>query len=520
MANDIEKSQTAFPEFNPSPVMSFSVDGGLASANHSAHEVAAAIRIEHLPDLLPRDYAGLIQDALETGRSHLGHHSSIGERIFSWSFIPHQEIKLVYVYGNDITDRVDARNIVRETESLFDVLWDNTTDAILCIEPKHLMICGANSSASKLLGYSQSELLRLPYNEIVIGGVTKIKDLSKHNSSPVEPLFQLMTFRARDGKEIQVECSFTIAPHQELNLMYIIARDITERLKDEEALRQRTEQLRQSQKMDALGKLASGVAHDFNNHLAAIIGFHDLLLMDPKLEPGIENRIKEIGRAANRAKILTKQMLTFSRRQQSADSETVDVNAAIVELQQMLERLLDNRYELITDLAAQTCPAKTSRGHLEQVIMNLVVNARDAMPDGGQIHIRTTNISLSESESEKFPDLTAGPYVSLAVSDSGIGMDPETQAQIFEPFFTTKQQGEGTGLGLATVYGIIRQNKGAITVNSEVGVGTTFTVYLPKTTPTVGKAENHTNSDHLSIHDTQKDRIKADKPAAAQENVT
>jgi len=242
--------------------------------------------------------------------------------------------------------------------------------------------------------------------------------------------------------------------------------DVTDRKRAEGALRQ-------AQKVEAIGRLAGGIAHDFNNLLTAILGSTDLLLeMLPPDHPGREEG-QETRKAAVRAADLTRQLLAFSRQQVLAP-QVLDLNEVVADMDRLLRRLLGEDIDLRIVPAQDVGAVRADPGQLEQVIVNLAVNARDAMPKGGKLTIETANATLDESYA------TPGRYVLLAVSDSGVGMDPETQARIFEPFFTTKERGQGTGLGLATVYGIVKQSGGYIWVYSEVGHGTTFKVYLPR----------------------------------------
>ncbi len=238
-------------------------------------------------------------------------------------------------------------------------------------------------------------------------------------------------------------------------------------------------QLRQAQKMEAVGRLAGGIAHDFNNLLTAIEGYTGFLLKSLAPEDKRRNDAVEIKKAAERAASLTKQLLMFSRRQIS-QPRVLDCNAAIGETQKMLQRLIGGNINLTLDLANEICRIRADAGLVEQVIMNLVVNARDAMPRGGGVTIKTENVELDEKYSRMHMEVRPGPHVMISVTDTGSGIPPEVIPHIFEPFFTTKEAGKGTGLGLATVYGIVKQSGGNIYVYSEPGMGTTFKIYLPR----------------------------------------
>ena len=255
--------------------------------------------------------------------------------------------------------------------------------------------------------------------------------------------------------------------------------DITERKQAEEALHSSEEQLRQSQKMEAIGRLAGGVAHDFNNLLTVIIGYSQLLIRELGEDSPMRGEIEEIEKAGNRAAALTNQLLAFSRRQ-ILQPKVLDLNSAVADIEKMLGRLIGEDIQLVTTLDPALGRVKADPGQIEQIIMNLAVNARDAMPNGGKLIIETANVDLDESCASSHIAVQSGQYVMLSASDTGDGMDKETRVRVFEPFFTTKEQGTGTGLGLSTVYGIVKQSGGNIWVYSEPGKGTTFNVYLPR----------------------------------------
>ncbi|MGC9950514.1 MAG: response regulator [Bryobacteraceae bacterium] len=238
------------------------------------------------------------------------------------------------------------------------------------------------------------------------------------------------------------------------------------------------QQFRQAQKMEAVGRLAGGVAHDFNNLLTVITGYAELLLARGETEPARRTALEEIQRAAERGGALTHQLLAFSRGQPFTP-RMVQLNTLLVRMEKMLSRLIGEDVELITVAGAEPATIRTDPGQLEQVVMNVVVNARDAMPGGGKLIIETANAQVDQTYAGPNVDLKPGSYVVLSISDTGMGMDADTQVHLFEPFFTTKGPGKGTGLGLATAYGIVKQSGGAISVYSEPGRGTTVKIYLP-----------------------------------------
>ena len=257
-----------------------------------------------------------------------------------------------------------------------------------------------------------------------------------------------------------------------------VIRHSIERKGAEVALRRSEDHLRQAQKMEAIGSLAGGVAHDFNNLLSVILSYSEILAAELKPSDPMLVGLNEINGAGLRAAELTRQLLAFSR-QQVLQPRVVDLNEIFAGMEKILRRLIGEDVELTANTAAVLGKILADPGQIEQVIMNLAVNARDAMPQGGKLTIETSEVLLDDAYARDHAGVTAGPHVMLAVSDAGIGMDKATQARIFEPFFTTKEAGKGTGLGLATVFGIVRQSGGTIGVYSEVGVGTTFKVYFP-----------------------------------------
>ncbi|MEX2221109.1 MAG: PAS domain S-box protein [Candidatus Rokuibacteriota bacterium] len=294
---------------------------------------------------------------------------------------------------------------------------------------------------------------------------------------------------AADGREVWLRDIVHVVREADgrISTLRGLTVDLTELKRSERALRQSEEQLRQAQKMDAVGKLAGGIAHDFNNLLMVIRGDSDLMLR--RLAPGhsLRGNAEGIRDAADQAATLTRQLLAFSRKQVMAP-RLVDLNGIVASIHAMLQRLLGETINLVTVTAPDLGGVKADPGQMEQMILNLCVNARDAMPDGGRLTVRTANVDLDEAAAARWSDVKAGPYVLLEVGDTGVGMDAETRSHLFEPFFTTKEQGKGTGLGLSTVYGTVKQSGGHIAVESESGHGSTFTVYLPRVAVAVAPA--------------------------------
>ena len=287
----------------------------------------------------------------------------------------------------------------------------------------------------------------------------------------------------RDHARIPIDDSLTTIRDEEGEVVgaVIAFRDIRQRKLAEDALRNAQDQLRQAQKMEAVGRLAGGVAHDFNNLLMVIMGSAEMILEEADLPPGARGLAEDIHRTGQRARRLTRQLLSFSR-QEITRPQALRVDELLAEIEALLVRLLTGQVDLTTSYEEGLWSIKIDHGQMEQVLLNLAVNSRDAMPGGGSMSIRARNVLLSEEEALALPASGPGPYVRITVQDTGEGMDEEAREKAFEPFFTTKQKGQGTGLGLATVYSVVQQAGGFVTLKSQVGQGTTFYLYFPALT--------------------------------------
>jgi len=382
----------------------------------------------------------------------------------------------------DITERKRAEEALRGSEEKYRNILENVEEGYFEVD-----IAGNftffNDSLSRLLGYSRDEMM----------GMNNRQYTDKENAQRLYQAFNRV-YRTgeptkgfdweiirKDGTKRYIEASVSLIKNssgQPIGFRGIV-RDITERKRAEQEMSALEEQLRQSQKIEAIGQLAGGIAHDFNNILTVIKGYSQLSLLGLKEGDPLRGSLDEIRRASDRASDLTRQILAFSRRL-IMEMRVLDLNTVLSNLEKMLRRIIGEDIELMMHLAKDLGRVKTDPGQIEQVIMNLTVNARDAMKEGGKLTIETANVELDETYARKHVAVTPGRYVMLAVSDTGIGMTLEVRGHVFEPFFTTKEKGKGTGLGLSTVYGIVKQSEGYIWVYSELGRGSTFKIYLPR----------------------------------------
>jgi PAS domain S-box-containing protein len=337
-------------------------------------------------------------------------------------------------------------------------------------------ILSANTAMVRMLGYDAlDDVLRLDLaRDVYADPAERARLLDRDTYTDREYDEVSATWKAKNGRRLDVQLSVRAARNAQgaVEFYETFVKDVTDQ-------RRLEAQFLQAQKMEAVGRLAGGVAHDFNNLLTVMLSYSSLLLEDWPADHPDRDDVEQIKKAAEGASSLTRQLLAFSR-QQVLEPKHTDVNAVVLHIEKLLVRLLGEDVRLEARLADDAGTIKVDPGQLEQVIVNLAVNARDAMPAGGVLTIETANMEMDETYVSAHPIAAAGGYVMLAVSDTGTGMDEATQARIFEPFFTTKEPGKGTGLGLATVHGIVRQSNGFIWLYSEVGRGTSFKIYLPR----------------------------------------
>jgi PAS domain S-box-containing protein len=425
---------------------------------------------------------------------------------------PYEPMRLVAQVSR-LLERARAERALRESEERYrslalaasQVVW--TADAageVTADLPEWREITG--QSADEVKGRGRLDALH-PEDR---GRVAEEWGRAVVTKSPYEVTFRV---RARDGNyRYFSERAVPIQDERgEVREWVGASSDITERMEAEQALRRSEESLRQSQKMEAVGQLAGGVAHDFNNLLTAISGYADLSLFRLREADPISRNIKEIRNAAERASSLTRQLLAFSR-QQVLQPKILDLNAVVSEMGKMMQRILGEHIQLTIRLGQPLGHVKADPGQIEQVLMNLLVNARDAMPRGGTITIDTQNYSIDTLYASQNVDVRPGHYVVLSVSDNGSGMTEEVRQRIFEPFFTTKEVGKGTGLGLSTVYGIVKQSGGFIWVYSELGKGTIFKIYLPQVDDLVSSEKKEAGIDDETLQGTETVLLVEDEP--------
>jgi PAS domain S-box-containing protein len=357
-------------------------------------------------------------------------------------------------------------------EQLYSAILNNTGEAIIIIQNRRIRFC--NEKAVELSGYSETEIRRLSWLNLVHPDDREmvLSECGRASQRGENTGVYSLRIQDRDENPKWLELHHKQIPWNGTDATLVFFRDITERKRLES-------QLLQAQKMEAVGRLAGGIAHDFSNFITVILGCTELLEKEMFAQNADATNVQAIRKAAKKASALTQKLLAFSRKQR-LEPKIINPNILVDGMQGMLKRLVGENTEIVIKTDSRVGSIHADANQIEQVILNLAVNSKDAMQDSGKLVISTENVHFSEESLKPKPEMRPGRYVMLSISDTGSGMDEATKSHLFEPFFTTKESGRGTGLGLATVYGIIKQSKGFIYVYSELGKGTTFKLYFPR----------------------------------------
>ncbi|MCL4468717.1 MAG: PAS domain S-box protein [Deltaproteobacteria bacterium] len=491
----LDKSEKKFRlifEYAPLGILHFDSNGIITECNDnfvkiigSSRKALVGLNMLGLPD---RQVVSALREALE-GRvsSYEGDYKSTTAQkvtpvrvvfgpVFSREGAAEGGIGII----EDITLRKLTEETLRENEERFRTLTETTATAIFVYANDRFVY--VNNACQQLTGYSADELLSRRFWDVVhpeYKELIKERGFARQRGENIPSRYEFKIVR-KDGTERWIDFTSGKIQWQGKAAAIASAFDITERKQAEEEKQRLESQLLHAQKMEAVGRLAGGVAHDFNNMLNVIIGYAEIVLGKIGQDAFPRNEVEEIIKAATRSASLTQQLLAFSRKQ-IIQPRVLDINALLKNLEKMLRRLIGEHIDVVFALEQNVGRVKADPVQIEQVIMNLAINARDAMIKGGKMTIETAMANLNDLYSKNHAEVAPGRYSMIAITDTGQGMDDETKSKIFEPFFTTKDKGKGTGLGLAMVYGIIKQSGGHIFVYSEPGHGTTFKIYLPCT---------------------------------------
>ena len=496
-------------------VMLLEPDGTIRYVNHTVSDLTVEKVLgtqiyEYLEDSQAARARASIERVLESGepdsyeveyRAADGKVSCFQSRVAP--MLRGSKVAALVVNSSDVTEHRRTVDALAASEERHRFLTANISDAIWTLNLDHRFLY-VSPSIERLAGYTASDFLTKDLAQVLSEDSydralhTLADGLKRDGRSDVDPERWRaldLEMRRKDGSFVWTESkmSFLRTASGKPSGVLGVTRDISAWKQTQEALHRSEDRLRQAQRLEAVGQLAGGVAHDFNNLLTVIQGNHDLLMRDFHGADPRRSRLEEIGKAADKAASLTRQLLAFARRQR-LEPEVLSLNDVVSETGPILERLLPEDIQISFQLDSDLGHVEADRGQLEQVLLNLVVNARDAMPRGGGLRIATSNLDLTTGFDAYEPPVVPALYVRMEVSDDGPGIPEELQAKVFEPFFTTKDVGKGTGMGLATVYGIIKQSKGYVWVESGPDQGTTFEILLPQS--------DRTKTEHLSPETT------------------
>jgi PAS domain S-box-containing protein len=400
-----------------------------------------------------------------------------------WRCDSRRESGTSYLQGRDATGRRQMESALLQSQETVLALFENAAQGILTAD-RSGRILSFNAMAERIFGYPREEIVGKSLETLMPERLSDVHAHHRHEyfeSPRTRPMGVGMDLvgRRKDGSEFPVEISLSHVRAGDDTVAVAFVNDVSERKRSESERKRLEGQLEHATKMEAVGRLAGGIAHDFNNLLTALSGFSEIVLDEiPESHP-LHEGAKETFKLCQRSTTLVRRLLAVSRRQ-VLQLERMELNSKIAEIEKMLRSLLGEDIDLVVKLHPEGALVRADESQIEQVVLNLVVNARDAMPRGGRLVIQTSTVEVGDSAEDGYLGIKPGSYVILSVSDTGVGMEQETLQHIFEPFFTTKERGKGTGLGLATVYGIVNQSGGHVWAYSEPGKGTTFRIYLPR----------------------------------------
>jgi PAS domain S-box-containing protein len=494
----LDESLNEIYAFHPGTLRFTQVNRGVCeNLGHSAAELRELTPLDVMPEFTRRSFSKLLSPLIHSESSRVRfsavHRRKDGSTYpvdVDLQFSTDGPTKELVAIVLDTSERGRAEVALRESESRARAVLDNAVEGIVTIDQRG-SIESVNPAARRIFGYDAGEMLGRnvkmlapdPHGSQHDGFIANFLATGERK---VIGIGREVEGRRKDGTTFPLYLSVAeVASGGERSFTGIM-RDLTQVKRSEQDLRSVQQQLYQAQKIEAIGQLAEGVAHEFNNHLTVILGNAELLAQRLREDASLAETVGEIADAARQSASLTQQLLAFGRKQ-VLQPQRVDLNELLAGLERIMRGMLGERVRLAWNRAPKLGWIVTDPGQMEQVIVNLAVNARDAMPGGGRLAIETANVRLDAEFAQRHPGIVPGPHVCVTVADDGCGMDSETRAHIFEPFFTTKESGHGGGLGLATVFGIVKQSGGSIAVESAVGRGTTFRLYFPTAEP-VGAA--------------------------------